>query len=413
MDILHRRCAGLDVHKKSVTAAVILEDEKGAIRREVRTFGTMTEDLLGLGDWLTVCEVTHVAMESTGDYWKPVFNILEHNFEVVLCNTRHLKVVPGRKTDVKDAEWLADCLRHGLVRPSFIPPLPQRDLRDLTRFRTTFVRERATLVNRLHKLLEGMNIKLTSVATDVTGVSARAILAELMAGKASPEEMAELCRGRLREKREAMARALNGIVRGHHRFILAELLSQIDGLDDTVSHFDEQIKEYCAPFDEVAALWDGIPGVARRGAEVMVSEMGTDMSRFADAAHLTSWAGVAPGNNVSANKRLSGRTTKGNKALRDVLNQAAHAAAKTKDTYLSAQYHRLAPRIGKKKAIVALERTILISAYHMANKKEPYRELGGNYFDQLKPQATADRLVKRLEKLGFRVTVQQAQPKAA
>jgi transposase len=407
MEIVHTHCAGLDVHKKTVVAAVIVPDDKGNLRKEVRTFGTMTSDLLALSDWLMDCGVTYVAMESTGEYWKPVFNILENNFEVLLVNAQHIKAVPGRKTDVKDSEWIAELLRHGLLKASFVPPLGQRELRDLTRSRSTFVRTRATLVNRVHKVLEGANIKLGSVASDVMGISGRAMLAAIVQGQSNPAEMAELARGRMREKRDLLTKALEGRVQAHHRFVLTELLAQIDSLDETIERFNAQIEVYCRPFEEAVTLLDTIPGVGRETAEIIVSEIGTDMSRFPTADHLASWAGVAPGNNESAGKRRSGKTTQGNKVLGAALNQAAHAAAGTKDTYLSAQYRRLAARRGKKKAIVALEHTILVIAYHLIQRKEPYRELGGNYFDKRRPEVTANRLVKRLEQLGYSVSLQQ------
>jgi transposase len=410
MEIVHKACAGLDVHKKTVVAAIIVPGERGELRKEVRTFGTMTSDLLALSDWLMACEVSHVAMESTGEYWKPVFNILEHNFEVLLVNAQHIKVVPGRKTDIKDSEWIAELLRHGLLRASFVPPLGQRELRDLTRARSTFVRTRATLVNRVHKVLEGANIKLGSVASDVMGVSGRAMLAALVEGQSSPVEMAELAHGRMRDKRDLLAKALEGRMQAHQRFVLGQLLLQIDSLDETIERFNEQIETYCRPFEEAVILLDTIPGVGRETAEVIVSEIGTDMSRFPTANHLASWAGVAPGNNESAGKRRSGKTRKGNKLLCAALNQAAHAAARTKDTYLAAQYRRLAARRGKKKAIVALEHTILVIAYHLIHRNEPYHELGVNYFDNRRPEATAKRLVKRLEQLGFSVALQQLTP---
>ena len=401
MDIIHTHCAGLDVHKKTVAATIIVPGKK-----ETRTFETMTSDLLALSDWLTTEGVTHVAMESTGEYWKPVFNILENNFEVLLVNAQHIKSVPGRKTDIKDAEWIADLLRHGLLKASFIPPVGQRELRELTRYRSTFVQAKATLVNRIQKALESANIKLASVASNVVGVSGRAILAAMIEGKATPTEMAELSKGRLREKRDQMIKALEGKVKAHHRFVLTELLCQIDSLDETIARFDEQIQDYCRPFEEVVDLLDTIPGVARRTAEVIVSEIGTDMSRFESADHLAAWAGVAPGNNESAGKRLSGKTRRGNKALGVSLNQAAHAVAHMKNTYLSAQYHRLAGRRGSKKAIVAVAHSMLVIVYHMIKQKEPYRELGGDYFDKRRPEITAKRLVKRLEQLGFNVSLQ-------
>lgn len=406
MDVIHRHCAGLDVHKKVVVAAIIVPDGAGGLFKETRSFRTMTADLLGLSDWLMSQGVTHVAMESTGEYWKPIFNILENNFEVILVNAQHISKVPGRKTDISDAEWIAELLRHGLLAASFIPPVGQRELRELTRYRSTFVKERATLINRVQKVLESANIKLASVATNVVGASGRAMLEAMLAGTATPEQMAELSKGRMRSKRTELSQALEGRVKPHHRFVLTELLRQIDSLDESIARFDQEIEEYCRPFEEAVVLLDTIPGVARQTAEIIVSEIGTDMSRFPTANHLASWAGVAPGNNESAGKQRSGRTTKGNKPLGVTLVQAAHAAAHTKNTYLSAQYHRLAGRRGKKRATVAVAHTILVIAYYLIKRKEPYRELGSDYFDKRRPEATAKRLVRRLEQLGFQVSLQ-------
>jgi transposase len=414
MEIVYTRCAGADVHKKTVVVCVIVPDERGGWRKETRTFGTMTTDLLALSDWLQQCGCTHVAMESTGEYWKPIFNILEGNFEVLLVNAQHIKAVPGRKTDVGDAEWIADLLRHGLLRASFIPPQAQRELRDLTRFRSTFVRERATLANRVQKVLEDANLKLASVASDVMGVSGRAMLAALLDGQSDPEALANLARGRLRDKRADLVKALTGRMKDHHRFVLTELLCQIDNLEEAITRFDEQIKTHCAPFEEAVTLLDTIPGVARATAEVIVAEIGTDMSRFPSADHLAAWAGVAPGNNESAGKRRSGKTRKGDRPLGVALNQAAHGAAHTKNTYLAAQYRRLAKRRGKKKAIMAVAHSILVIAYHLIQRKEPYRELGGDYFDKRRPEAAAKQFVKRLEQLGYSVVLQpQTTPVAA
>jgi transposase len=404
MEIEHTHCAGLDVHKKTVVAAIIVPDGKNGLRKEVRTFGTMTADLLGLSDWLLSFGVTHVAMESTGEYWKPIHNILEENFEVLLVNARHISQVPGRKTDVMDAEWIADLLRHGLLRGSFIPPVGQRELRELTRHRTNFVRERATVVNRIQKTLESANIKLASVATNIMGVSGRAMLEAIITGTAGATEMAELAKGRLREKREQLDKALQGRVKPHHRFVLSELLCQVDNLDESIARFDAEIEKYCRPFEEAVELLDTIPGVARRIAEVIVSEIGSDMSRFPTANHLAAWAGVAPGNNESAGKRYSGTTRHGDRALTVALVQAAHAAARSRKTYLSAQYHRLAGRRGKKRAIVAVAHSILVICYHIIQRKESYRELGGDYFDQRRPDATAKRLLKRLQHLGYDIS---------
>lgn len=316
MDVVYTHCAGLDVHKKLVVACVLTPDPNTGRHQQTRTFGTMTADLLALSDWLTACGCTHVAMESTGEYWRPIFNILEGNFEVLLVNAQHIKAVPGRKTDVKDAECIADLLQHGLLQGSFIPPVAQRDLRDLTRHRANFVRERTNLVNRVQKVLEGANIKLASVrqigdfptATDVMGVSGQAILRAIIAGETDAATMAELAKGRLREKRDLLALALEGRVRAHHRFVLTELLCQIDSLEETIARFNEQIVEHCTPFEASVALLDTIPGVGREMAERIVAEIGTDMSRFPTAQHLAAWAGLVPGNHESAGKRRSGRT---------------------------------------------------------------------------------------------------------
>jgi len=413
MEILHTHCAGLDVHKKVVVATILVSTADRQLKKETRSFETMTASLLALSDWLTAHQVTHVAMESTGEYWKPIYNILEDNFELLLVNAQHIKAVPGRKTDVRDSEWIADLLRHGLLKASFVPPKGQRELRELTRFRTTFIKERATLINRLQKALESANIKLTSVVTNIEGVSGRAMVEAIIAGEASPEAMATLAKGRLRAKHEALEQALAGRVQAHHRFILKELLCQIDSLDESIEHFDEEIKTYCRPFEEAIARLDTIPGVARETAEVIISEIGVDMSRFPSAAHLASWAGVAPGNHESAGKRLSGRTTKGNQALVNALTQAAWAASHSKNTYLSAQYRRLASRRGRKKALIAVAHSILVIIYHLLKKQETYRELGGDYFDQRNPKATEKRLVRRLEQLGYKVSLDKPMPVAA
>jgi transposase len=403
MDVLYPNCAGLDVHKKTVVACHLTRDTKGKEIFTKRTFKTMTADLLLLSDWLMARGVKQVAMESTGEYWKPVYNILEGHFELVVANSQHVKNVPGRKTDANDAQWLAELHQHGLVRASFVPPAPQRDLRELTRHRSNFIRERSNLINRVHKTLESANIKLACVATDVMGVSGRAILDAIVAGQTEAVLMAELSRGRLRSKRAELEQALEGRVKGHHRFILGELLCQIEGLDETIARFDAQIEEACRPFAEAVERLDTIPGIGRVAAEAIVAEIGADMSRFPSADHLASWAGVAPGNHQSGGKRLSGRIRKGNQALRKVLVQAAHAAAHTKDTYLAAQYHRLVGRRGKKRAIIAVAHSILVIAYHLISRNEDYKDLGANYFDERNPQATARRLVSRLTRLGYHV----------
>ncbi len=411
MEVLYSHCAGLDVHKKTVVACVMTPHPDGGWHSQIRTFSTMTANLLLLLDWLVSCGCTHVAMESTGEYWRPVFNILEGNVEVMLVNARHIKAVPGRKTDIKDAQWLAELLQHGLLKASFIPPAPQRALRDLTRHRLNFIRERVNLVNRVQKVLESANIKLAAVATDVMGLSSRLMLDALLSGQASPEVMAELAKGKLRAKRDQLTLALEGRVQPQHRFILTELLCQIDGLDETIERFDRQIEEYCRPFEQAIEQVDTMPGIARRAAEVLVSEIGIDMTRFGSASHLASWAGLAPGNYESAGKRLSGKTRQGNQTLRRTLIQSAYAAGRTQ-TYLGAQYRRLAARRGKKRAAVAVAHSILVIAYHLIERNDAYRELGVNYFDNQRPEATQKRLVKRLEKLGYQVTL-QPQPQTA
>lgn len=416
MNVLFERCAGLDVHKQSVVACRILSGTGGIgassgarsqTHSDTRSFGTTIAELLRLSDWLSEGSVTHVALESTGVYWKPIFNLLEGNFTVWVLNAQHVKNLPGRKTDVKDAEWLADLLRHGLVQPSFIPPQSQRDLRDLTRERTNFVRQRATLVNRVQKVLEGANLKLGDVATNVLGVSGRAILEAIIAGESDAKVLAGLAVGRLRSKRTELEEALRGGVRPHHRFLLTELLCQIDSLDETIAHFDEQVQVACEADgnEEVIKLLDTIPGVGRELAEVLVAEVGTDMTRFPTAGHLAAWAGVAPGNNESAGKRRSGKTRKGDVWLRVGLVQAARAAVRTKGTYLAAQYRRLVTRRGDKRALMAVAHSILVIAYHVISRKEPYRELGADYFERRKPEATARRLARQIERLGFQVSV--------
>ncbi|OUL33889.1 IS110 family transposase [Nostoc sp. 106C] len=405
MQVVYSRCAGLDVHKKSVVACVITPNDSRGWHKEIRTFSTMTKDLLNLCDWLTSHDCTHVAMESTGEYWRPVFNILEGNFEVILVNARHMKAVPGRKTDIKDAQWIAELLQHGLLRPSLIPPIEHRDLRDLTRHRSNFIRERVNLVNRVQKVLEAANIKLASVASDVMGVSGRAMLAAIVEGNSTPELMAGLAKGTMTKKHDLLVSALEGRVRPHQKFILAQLLAQIDSIDSSIELFDQQIEEYCHPFEAAVELVDTIPGIARRTAEIIVSEIGTDMSRFPSAEHLAAWAGVAPGNYESGGKKLSDSTRKGNRVLRTILVQAAHALARTK-TYLAAQFRRLAARRGKKRAAVAVAHSILVIAYHLISRQEPYKDLGADYFDKQRPESVKKRLIKRLEKLGYQVNLE-------
>lgn len=318
------------------------------------------------------------------------------------CCTRRRE---ARKTDIKDSQWIAELLQHGLLRPSFIPPIEQRDLRDLTRHRSNFIRERVNLVNRVQKVLEAANIKLASVASDVMGVSGRLMLAALIEGHSTPEMMAQLALGRLRDKHELLVQALEGRVRPHQRFILAQLICQIDSIDETIERFDKQIEEYCRPFEQAVNLVDTIPGIARKTAEIIVSEIGTDMTRFPSAEHLAAWAGLAPGNYESGGKKLSTSTRKGNRVLRAALVQSAHALAATK-TYLAAQLRRISARRGKKRAAVAVAHSILVIVYHLISRQEPYHDLGANYFDTQQPESVKKRLIKRLEKLGYQVTVE-------
>lgn len=412
MEVLFRSCAGLDVHKKTVVACRVTMGPDGKVHSATRTFSTMTAELLVLSDWLAAAGVTHVAMESTGEYWKPIYNILEGQFEILVVNAAHVKNVPGRKTDVKDAEWIAELLRHGLLRASFVPPLEQRDLRDMTRHRANFIRERATVVNRVQKLLEGANIKLACVATDVMGVSGRKMLDGIARGQADPVLLAQFAQGRMRSKTQELEHALTGRVRPHHQVILKELLRQVDSLDQSTQELSAAIEAACAPFEEAVVRLDTIPGVGRQTAELIVSEVGLDMSLFPTAGHLAAWAGVAPGNHQSGGKRLSGRTRQGNQSLRKGLVTAAHAAVKSRGTYLSAQYHRLAGRRGKKRAIMAVAHSILVIAYHMIAREEEYKELGGNYHDERQAETVANRLIARLRNLGFDITI-APQPAAA
>jgi transposase len=403
VEVVYERCCGLDIHKQTVVACLLVSGPGRPPSREIRTFGTLTDELLQLADWLAAAGCTHVAMESTGVYWKPLYNLLEGSFELLLVNARHIKQVPGRKTDVKDCEWIADLLRHGLLHPSFVPDRPQRELRELTRYRTTLIRERAAEANRLQKTLEGANIKLGSVATDVLGVSGRHMLAALVAGTSDPASLAELARGKLRDKLPLLERALTGRVGAHQRFLLAQQLAHLESLDELIERLNAEVSERLRPFVTALARLDTIPGVGPRTAETLVAELGTDLHRFPTAAHLASWAGLCPGNDESAGKRRSGKTRKGDPWLRTALIEAAQAAGRTRGTYLAAQYHRLAGRRGKKKALVAVGHTILVIAYHLLTEQTDYRELGPLHFDQRDEQRVTRRLIHRLQALGYRV----------
>jgi transposase len=408
MQVVHERCAGLDVHKRTVVACVLLTQPDGTVQREVRTFSTMTAELLALADWLDGQRVTQVALESTGVFWKPVFNLLEDGCTIVLVNPQHIKAVPGRKTDVKDAEWLADLLRHGLLQPSFIPPAPIRELRELTRYRKSLVEARAREVNRVQKVLESANIKLASVATDVLGKSGRAMLEALIAGEQDPATLAELARGRMRAKRPELQLALDGRLLSQHRTLLQHLLAHIDFLEQSRAELEAEIERCLAPFGQAVALAQTIPGIAETAATAIIAELGTDMTRFASDKHLSSWAGVCPGNKQSGGKRLSGKTTKGNPYLRAVLGEVAWAMSHTKDTYLSAQFHRIARRRGQQKAVVAVSHSVLIILYHMLRDGRSYTDLGPDYFEKLEATHIERYHVRRLEHLGYTVTLTPA-----
>jgi len=408
MEVVHERCCGLDVHKKVVVACLIVPGKDGRRHKTVRSFGTMTADLLALADWLSEEGCTHVAMESTGVYWKPIYNLLEGQFELLVVNAQHLKAVPGRKTDVSDAEWIADLLQHGLLRGSFVPSAAQRQLRELTRYRKSLITERTRSINRLHKVLQDANIKLSSVVSDIMGVSSRSMLEALSREQSDPSQLASLARGRLREKRSELEKALDGIVKSHHRFMIVAHLEHIDFLEQAIARVSAEIEERLRPFEAELALLDTIPGVSQRTAEVLLAEIGADMTRFATHRHLASWAGMCPGNNESAGKRKSGKTRKGSPWLRCALVEAAHAASHSRDTYLAAQYHHLARRRGAKRALIAVGHTILVIAYYLLLRKEAYREIGGNYYDERDRHAVQYRLVRRLNNLGYQVTLTPA-----
>ena len=399
-------CAGLDVHKESVEACVRRLEPTGPLPQQTRHWGTMTRDLLMMSDWLAAQGVTHVAMESTGVYWKPIYNILESRFTVLLVNARHLKQVPGRKSDVRDCQWIAQLLQHGLLKGSFIPPRPQRELRDLTRHRVQLGEEKTRTVNRIQKVLEDANIKLASVATDIMGVSGRAMLEALIAGREDPVQLADLAQRQLRGKIPELQKALEGHLTEHHRFMLRLLWKQLAQQEELIAQLDGKIEEHTRPFaDEIERL-DAVPGVDRRVAETVLAEVGADMQPFPTPQHLSSWAGLCPGNEESAGKRRRRRITPGNRWLKRTLAQAAWAASHSKKTYLASQYRRLAGKRGKKRALVAVAHSILVIAYHMLKARTSYTDLGGDFFDHLEPERLTRYYVKRLESLGHTVTLE-------
>jgi transposase len=407
METLYPRCAGLDVHKESVVVCIRHAEAGGKAIEQVRSFGTMSRDLLALGDWLVAEGVTQAAMESTGVYWKPVWNLLEDRLSLMLVNAQHIKQVPGRKTDVKDCQWIAQLLQHGLLRPSFVPARPQRELRDLTRQRTQLVADKARVSNRIQKVLEDANVKLGSVASDVLGASGRDMLKELIAGNADAAAMADLARYRMRAKIPQLREALSGKVTAHHRFMLKMLLKQVEHLDEQIATFDQQVQEVMSPLEKQAAeRLDAMPGIDARSAEVIVAEVGTDMSRFPNEHHLASWAGLSPGNHQSAGKRRSGRTSPANRWLRTTLCQCALAAGRKKGSYYSAQYRRIAARRGRKRAAIAVAHSQIVAIYHLLEGAE-HKDLGADYFDKLGSERLKRNLVARLERLGFKVNLEE------
>jgi transposase len=404
MQVQHERCCGLDVHKRMVVACA---HTPGAT--ETRTFATTTAGVQELAGWLRQHGITHVAMESTGVYWQPVFNVLEEaDLELLVVNARQVKQIPGRKTDVKDAEWLADLLRHGLVRGSAIPDRARRELRELVRYRVALLRQRTQVVQRIQKLLEGANIKLSAVVSDITGVTGRAILDALAAGKTDPTALADLAKGSLVRKQAELRAALHGSVGSHQRLVLGSHLRHLDFMAAELTRLNTEIAERLQEHEALITRLDAVPGVGRRVAEMVLAELGPDMSRFPTAAHLASWAGLCPGNHESAGKRLSGRTRKGDPWLRAVLVEAAWGAAHTRSSYLGAQYRRLAARRGAKRAIIAVAHSVLVIIYHLLRDGTCYQDLGPNYFDERDRQATVRRAVRRIERLGYHVTVAAA-----
>jgi transposase len=404
VEVVHERCCGLDVHKASVTACVLSSQ-----RRETRMFGTMTDELLRLAAWLQEEQVTHVAMESTGVYWKPIHNILEGGqLELLVVNARHVKAVPGRKTDVKDAEWLADLLRHGLLRASFVPDRQQRELRELVRYRRVVIEQRGDVARRIQKVLEGANIKLGDVASDVLGVSGMAMLKALVAGQADPVALADLAKKGLKRKRPQLERALLGSVGEHQRYLLGRQLRQIEFLDNEIADLSQEIEARMRPFDPAIAQLDAIWGLGRRSAETILAEIGTDMSRFPSEKHISSWARICPGQDESAGKRRSGWTGKGNRWVKSALVEAAWSAVRNKNTYYAALYQRLGQRRGKKRAIVAVAHSLLVTIYFMHRDGTVFQDLGVNYFNQRDREHITRRSVRRLESLGYHVTLTES-----
>ena len=406
--IKYPRCAGLDLHKRQITACRLTPGPGGSLEAETRTFGTLTRDLLALSDWLAAGGCTHVVMESTGVYWKPVYNLLEGSFTLLLVNPEHVKALTGRKSDAQDAARLAHLLAQDQLTGSFVPDRDQRELRELTRYRTALIRERAAEVNRLQKTLEGANLKLTSVASDLQGQSARAMLAALAAGETDPEVLAELAKGRLREKLPALKEALRGCVGEHQRFLLTQQLAHVAELDERIREVSAEVAKRLAPFEAKLRRLEQQPGVGRRTAEVLAAELGLDMSRFPTHRHAASWGGMCPGQHESGGKRQRCGTRKGSPWLRAALVEAARAASRVKDSYAAAQYHRLARRRGAKRAALAVGHSILVASYYILKEDTDYVELGGHYFDERDREQIVRQNVRRLRQLGYEVELRQA-----
>lgn len=407
MEVLHSRCCGIDVHKATVCACISIKDG-ATVEKHKRRFDTTTAELRRLQQWLGEHGVTHVAMEATGVYWKPVWNALEGNVELLLVNPQHLKSIPGKKTDFRDGERLADLLQHGLLQPSFVPTREMRELRELTRMRARLAQQRASIINRIEKTLEDPNIKLGVVASDVVGASGRAMLEAIIAGQTDPAQLAELAKGTLRRKIPQLTLALEGKVTSHHRFLLRQWLDLLDFMDHKIALLDQAIAEHSRPFEALVREWTRIPGLRRTNACALLAEIGPDLSRFPSAAHLASWAAVCPGNRESGGKRFSGRTRPGNPWLRRLLCEAAWSAARTKNSYFRALHRRLARTRGSKRALLAVAHSLLVTVYTCTTHAQPYQDLGADYFDRIHRRDLERSLVKRLEKLGHKVILEPA-----